>query len=171
MVSATSRSHIAYNYILTAPSSTMHSKRGRDDIDIKSLIELVPLGKGLVNGLQQLDRDELAAVLTHVANEANIFTAAFKTIRIELHSFSETKWSDFAERFGLPQDVEGLKLKPFTTPRYRLPPSLHEAMFENAWRWQDAYREKVDHMREEARVRILDPVCQSSYYFVLFNGE
>jgi len=36
------------------------------------------LDKGLVDGLQQLDRDELAALLAHVANVANISTAAFK---------------------------------------------------------------------------------------------
>jgi hypothetical protein len=150
----------------------MPSKRCKDDIDIESIIESVPLDKGLVNGLQQLNRDELAAVLAHVANEANISTAAFKKTRIELHSFSEAKWSDFAKKFGLPEDVSRLELEPFTTPRYSLPPSLHEAMFENAWRWQDVYREKVDHTMEEAKVRILDPVCQPIAATSTFvNGE
>ena len=146
----------------------MPSKRSKDDIDIESLVESVPLDKGLVDGLQQLDRDELAAVLAHVANVANISTAAFKKTRIELPSFSVAKWSNFAEQFGLPQNVLKLELEPFTTPRYRLPPSLHEAMFENAWRWQDVYREKVDHTREEARVRILDPVCQPNSGYMHF---
>ena len=44
----------------------------------------------------------------------------------------------------LPSDIELLDLETFTTPKYYLPPSLHEAMFENVWHWQDVYREKVD---------------------------
>jgi hypothetical protein len=143
-------------------------KRNQDDIDIESFIEAVPLDNGLIDGLQQLHRDELAAVLAYVANVANISTAAFKKSRIGLPSFSEAKWSDFAKQFGLPQDVLKLKLEPFTTPRYRLPPSLHEAMFENAWRWQDIYREKVDHTMEEAKVRILDTVCQLNSRYMHF---
>ena len=139
--------------------TSMTNKRSKDDIDIESLVESVPLDKGLIDGLQQLDRDELVAVLAHVANVASISTAAFKKTRIELPSFSVAKWSDFAKQFGLPQNVWNLKLEPFTTPRYRLPPSFHEAIFQNAWRWQDVYREKVDHTRGDARVRILDPVC------------
>ena len=147
-------------------------KRSKADIDIESLIESIPLDRGLIDGLQQLDCDELVAVLAHVANVADVSTAAFKKTRIELPSFSVAKWSDFAKQFGLQEDVSKLELGSFTTPRYRLPPSLHEAMFENAWRWQDVYREKVDHTREEARVRILDPVCQSnSSYILFFNGE
>ncbi|KAF8230837.1 hypothetical protein L208DRAFT_1399821 [Tricholoma matsutake] len=132
-------------------------KRTKDDIDVDSLVELVNLDNGLVDGLLQLDRDELASLLAHIANEASITTTTFKKARIELPSFSVAKWSKFAEQFDLPQDVSALELEPFTTPRYRLPLSLQEAMFENAWRWQDVYREKVDHTREEARVRILDP--------------
>jgi hypothetical protein len=87
--------------------------------------------KGLIDGLQQLDRDELAAVLAHVANVANISTATFKKTRdggklnaIELPSFSAAKWSDFAKQFDLPQNVSRLQLKPFATPRYHLPPSF-----------------------------------------------
>ena len=122
---------------------TLTKKRSKADIDIDALVESVPLDKGLVDGLQQLDRDELAAVLAHVANLANISTAAFKKTRIALPSFSVAKWAD-SEQFALPKSVLQLALEPFTTPRYRLPLSLHEAMFENAWRWQDVYREKVD---------------------------
>lgn len=153
---------------------TMPDKRNRDDTDIESIIESVPLYKGLVGGLQELDRDELVAVLAHVANLAKISTAAFKITRIELPSFSLTKWSDVAKRFGLRQDAESLQLEPFTTPRYHLPLSLHETMFEDAWRWQDVYREKVDYTREQAKVRILDPVCQpkiAATCTLFFNGE
>ena len=84
------------------------------------------------------------------------------------------KWSEFAKEFGLPDNASHLGLASFKTPRYRLSPSLHEAMFENAWCWQDVYREMIDQTREEARVRILDPVCQPNsvyMHFVLFNGE
>ncbi|KIM89513.1 hypothetical protein PILCRDRAFT_769359 [Piloderma croceum F 1598] len=42
-------------------------------------------------------------------------------------------------------------------------------MFENAWRWQDVYREKVVHSRKEARVRILDPYIVS--IVALFQGR
>jgi len=63
-------------------------KRSQDDIDIESLVQSVPLDKGLVDGLQQLNCHELTAVLAHVANVANISTVAFKKTRIELPSFS-----------------------------------------------------------------------------------
>ena len=151
--------------------TTMTNKRNRN-IDIESLIESISLDKGLVNGFQQLDREELAVVLAHVANEANISAAAFKKTKIEPSSFSETKWSDFAQQFGLPKNVMKLELKPFTTPRYRLPPSLHEVMFKNAWHWQDVYREKIDRTKEEAKMRILDPVYHPiAATWTFFNGE
>ena len=153
----------------TLLNSTMPRKRSKDDIDIESLVESVPLDKGLVKGLQQLHRDELVAVLAHVANVANISTAAFKRARTELPSFSVAKWSVFTKQLGLPQDVSKLVLEPFTTPRYRLPPTLHEAMFENAWRWQDVYREKVDYAREEAELGLLDPVCQPNSGYMHFH--
>jgi hypothetical protein len=137
-------------------------KRNRDDIDVDSLVQSVPLDKGLIGGLLELNRGELASVLAHVANKASISTASFKKARIELPSFSAAKWSDFAKQSGLLQDTSRFRLNSFTTPRYRLPPSFHEAMFKNAWRWQDVYREKVDYTREEARVRLLDPVCESN---------
>ena len=41
-------------------------------------------------------------------------------------------------------------------------------MFENAWRSQDVYREKVDHTTEEAKVRILEPVCQPNSNYMHF---
>ena len=138
----------------------MPNKRSADDIDAQSLVDSLSLDKGLVNGLQQLTPDELVAVMAHIANVTNPSTAASKKARIELPSFSKAKWSNFAEHFGLPDNVSRLRLESFKTPRYSLPLSLHEAIFENAWRWQDVYREKVDYTREESRVGILDPVCR-----------
>jgi hypothetical protein len=93
---------------------------------------------------------------------ANLPTATFKKARVDLPSFSAVKWSDFAKQFDLPSKASQVVLASFNTSRYRLPPSLHKAMLENAWRWQDVYREKVDQEREEARVRLLEPVCQQN---------
>jgi hypothetical protein len=123
----------------------------------------------------ELTADGLTTLLADFANLANLPSAAFKKVRVDLPSFSTVKWTEFAREHGLPFNASHLQLASFATPRYRLPPSLHEAMFENAWRWQDVYREKVDQGREEARVRVrlLEPVCQlnSDYMrFVLING-
>jgi len=86
----------------------------------------------------RLNSDKLASVLAHVANEANIPTATFKRTRTEL-PLSAAKWSKHAPQFGLtpyvPQ-LDHLDLDTFKTPSYRLPPSFHVAMFENAWLWQ-----------------------------------
>jgi hypothetical protein len=145
----------------------MSHKRNRNDVDVDSLVKSVPLDKGLIGGLLELNRDELALVLAHVTNKASIYCYVQKA-RIELPSFYAAKWSDFAKQSGLLQDTSRLRLNSFTTPRYRLPPSFHEAMFENAWRWQDVYHEKVDYTREEARVRLLDPVCEPNSGYMHF---
>lgn len=137
----------------------MPVKRSRNNINIESIIESVPLDNGLIDGLLQLDHDERTAALAHVANETNVTTSAFKKARIELPSFSTAKWSEFARQFGLPEKVFDLNLDNFNTPRYHLPPSMHRTMFKNAWHWQDVYREKLEHTREEARGKTLDPVC------------
>ena len=143
------------------------SKRTKDDsTDADSLIKStnIDLDKCL-----ELDKEDLTVILAHIANQAGITMTLFKKARVELPSFSTVKWAKFAEQLGLPQNVEALELEPFVTPRYRLPRSLQEVMFENAWRSQDVYREKVDHTREEAKARILEPVCQpnSDYMHLL----
>lgn len=134
------------------------SKRTNNDID--DLAGSTNMDRGLIAGLLELDRDKLTTLLARIASEAKIPTAAFKKARIELSSFSADKWFEFAPQFGLPPKIEYVKLETFTTPKYYLPPSLHETMFENAWRWQDVYREKVDQTREGVGIRILDPVCR-----------
>ena len=149
------------------------TKRCREDIDVDQLIDSINLDKGLRAGVLELTADELTALLADFANLANIPSAAFKKARVDLPSFSTVKWTEFAGEHGLPLNASHLQPASFTTPRYLLSPSLHEAMFENAWRWQDVYREKVDRGREEGRVRLLEPVCQliSDYmHFVLING-
>ena len=89
------------------------------------------------------DPDELAAVLADLANSASLPNAVFKRARIDLPSFSIVKWSNFARQHGLAEDPSCVNLESFQTPRYRLPPSLHQVMAENAWHWQDACREKI----------------------------
>ena len=102
-----------------------------NDIDVE---DLITWNEKSIDGLLQLDFDELVVVLAHIANEACISTDLIKTARVDLDTFK--------------------------TPRYHLPLSLHEAMFENAWLWQDVCRGKVDQLRVEANIRILDPVCR-----------
>jgi hypothetical protein len=145
------------------------AKCSHEDIDVDEIIASVNLDKGLRAGLLELTADELAALLADFANSANLPTAALKKARVDLPSFSVVKWSEFAKEFGLPDNASHLGLASFKTPRYRLSPSLHEAMFENSWRLQDVYREKVD---QEARVKLLEPVWPNSDYmrFVLING-
>ncbi|KAM6493583.1 hypothetical protein JOM56_011717 [Amanita muscaria] len=145
------------------------AKHSREDIDVDELINSINLDKGLRAGLLELTADELAALLADFANLANLPTAAFKKARLGLPSFSTVKWAEFAEEYGLPLNPSHLGLEPFTTPRYRLPPSLHETMFENAWRWQDVYREKVDQGREEGNARLLEPYIVP--IIALFQGR
>ena len=134
-------------------------KRNYNDFSADNLADAFNGDKGLIAGLLDFNSEELTKLLGHVANLANIPTATFKKARTELPSFSTAKWSEFAPKFGLPANIDHVKLDTFTTPKYRLPPSLHELMFENAWRCQDVYREKVSQTREEATSKILEPVC------------
>jgi hypothetical protein len=136
-------------------------KRSRDiDIDVDDVIASMNLDGGLLAAFKELTEDELAVLLGELANRARLPTSAFKKARVDLTSFSKAKWSDFAPQYGLPQRTSTLTLETFTTPRYRLPPSLHETMLQNAWRWQDVYRESMFQEREAGKVRLLEPVCQ-----------
>ena len=144
------------------------AKHSHHDIDVDEIIDSMNMTKGLRSAVLQLTPDKLAALLADLANSANLSTAALKQARVDLPLFSTVKWSQFAASLKLPRTPSQLRLVSFQTPRYRLPPSLHQAMFENAWRWQDVYREKVDQEREEAKVRLLEPVCQPHSDFVRF---
>ena len=110
--------------------------------------EIDVVDKGLIDGLLNLTDDELVAVLADVANKAQITTVNFKKARISLPSFSTVKWSNFAEQYGLSRKPEQVRFEDFSTPRYRLPPTFHKMMFENAWRSQDAPYQT----REEAKL-------------------
>ena len=140
-------------------------KRSHGTINVDDLAKSINMDRGLIDGLLQFDHDELSTLIAHVANEAKITGATLKKARTDLPSFSATKWSDFAAQSGLSQNIEHVELETFTTTKHHLPPSLHEAMFEDVWRWQDVYREKVDQTRG---LRILDPVCQPNNGYMQF---
>ena len=136
-------------------------KRSRDiDIDVDAVIASMNMDKGLLAAFKELNGDELAALLGELANLAGLRTSAFKKARVDLTSFSKAKWSDFASDYGFSEYTSILNFEIHTTPRYRLPPSLHETMLQNAWRWQDVYRESMFQEREAGKVRLLEPVCQ-----------
>ena len=122
----------------------------------------IDLEEGWLNKLLELPTDELAKFLGDIANHGKVKTAAIKKARTSLPSFSGVKWTDFAERFGLPDSLENNRFKRVVTPVYCLPPSVHEIMFEAGWRTQDVYQERQAQRREAARVRIMDPVCPQS---------
>jgi len=147
---------------LLATLETMPKRNNNDIINVDNLIQSINLDRGLLHGLSQLNHDELAILLADIANRTHIPTTTFKNARIRLPSFAALKWSNLADHFqlGASWDASLLALRRFESPRYRLPPSFHEAIFENAWRWQDIYCEKVGDMGEgSARMRLLDPVC------------
>ena len=122
----------------------------------------VDLEEGWLDKLLELPKDELAKLLGDIANHGKVKTAAIRMVRTSLPSFSGAKWIDFAERFGLPDRLENNRFERVVTPVYRLPPSVHEIMFEAAWHAQDVYQERQAQRREVARVRIMDPVCPQS---------
>jgi hypothetical protein len=141
---------------LDPPSLQTMGKRDRD-IDVDEIFSSINLDKGLRSAVLDLTQDELAVLLAELANHANLPNAAFKKAGVDLPSFSTVKWSEFSAQYGLPANPSSfnLKLDSFTTPRYQLPPSLHEALFENAWQWQDVYGEKIVQQRQ---LRLMEPV-------------
>ncbi|KIM49600.1 hypothetical protein M413DRAFT_112482 [Hebeloma cylindrosporum] len=145
-------------------------KRDRDeDINVDDLLRTLDFRKGVRDAFLGLNDEELALVLADIANHAGLSNAAFKKARSELPSFSDTRWTEYAQEFGLPEQVEDLSLEGFKTPTYWLPPSLHRSMFENVWCWQDVYREKVDQAREATSVRLLEPYLVP--IIALFHGR
>ena len=135
-------------------------KAKKQKVTVEDTTVLVDLEEGWVTKLLELSGDELAKLLGDIANHGKIKTAAIKKARSSLPSFSGAKWTDFAENFGLPDKLENSRFEQVTTPVFSLPPSVHELMFEAAWRTQDVYQERQAQRREAARIRIMDPVCQ-----------
>jgi len=158
-------------FILSNPARVSETDMTAEDIDVDDVVSCINLDKGLVHGLLDLTHDELVAVLADVANKAQITNSNFKKARIDLPSFSTVKWSNFAEQYGLSPDPERVSFEAFSTPRYRLPPTFHKMMFESAWRSQDVFREPPYQTREDAKVRILDPVCQLMSVEICFLSD
>jgi hypothetical protein len=127
---------------------------------VEDMTSSVDLEEGWLDKLLELPGDELANLLGDIANHGKIKTAVIRKARISLPSFSGAKWSDFTEQFGFPDKLENNQFEQVVTPVYSLPPSVHELMFEAAWRTQDVYLERQEQRREAGRVRIMDPVRQ-----------
>ncbi|KAM6499857.1 hypothetical protein JOM56_005365 [Amanita muscaria] len=123
----------------------------------KDVTALVDLEEGWLAKFLELPGDKLAKLLGGIANHGKITTSAIKKARTSLPSFSGVKWTSFTEQFGLPDSLEENPFERVVTPVYTLPPSVHEIMYEAAWRTQDVYRERQKQRREAARVRIMDP--------------
>jgi hypothetical protein len=109
--------------------------------DVANAIASVQLDEGWLQQLLEVEPDNLALILGEIANTARISSSTLKKARTSLPSFSDAKWNDFAEQFGLPLSPTLLQLKNFETPVYRLPMSFHEQLVQMAWRSQDVYRE------------------------------
>ncbi|KAF8816310.1 hypothetical protein BYT27DRAFT_7277196 [Phlegmacium glaucopus] len=133
------------------------NKRQKVVTTAEELAASVDLEEGWLAKFLELPEDDLAKLLSDIANHGNIKTAAITKARTSLPSFSGAKWTDFAEKFGLPNKLENTRFEQVTTPVYSLPPSLHEIMFEAAWHTQDVYQERRKQRREMAGVRIMDP--------------
>ena len=123
----------------------------------------VDLEEGWLAKLLELPGDDLAKLIGDIANRGKIKTAAINKPRTTLPSFSGEGWTGFAECFGLPGGLESNQLERIVTPIYRLPPSVHEIMFEEAWHTQDVYQERQEQRRATARARIMDPVRQQRH--------
>lgn len=122
----------------------------------------VKLEDGWLDKFLTMTTDNLARLLGEIANHGKVKTSAIKKARTSLPSFSGAKWRPFAETFGFPATLDNDLFEQVSTPVYWLPPSIHEIMFEAAWCTQDVYQERQVQRREEARVRIMDPVCQQN---------
>ncbi|KIL63071.1 hypothetical protein M378DRAFT_80316 [Amanita muscaria Koide BX008] len=123
----------------------------------KDVTASVDLEEGWLAKFLELPGDKLAKLLGGIANHGRITTSAIKKARTSLPSFSGVKWTTFVEQFGLPDSLEENPFERVVTPVYTLPPSVHEIMYEAAWRTQDVYGERQKQRIEAARARIMDP--------------
>jgi hypothetical protein len=139
----------------------MSSKRKEHDIrvNLENAIR-ESINSGWMQKLLKLPKDDLTLIIGELANQRVITNQSIKTARMTLPSFSAAKWAYFAEETSLPSTpivLPNVRLEPFVTPSYSLPPSFHEAVIQSSWRTQDVLREKTMLTNEEA-VRLLDPV-------------
>ncbi|KAF8324228.1 hypothetical protein F5887DRAFT_927127 [Amanita rubescens] len=119
----------------------------------------VDLKEGWLDKLLELPTDELAKLLK---------TAAIEMARASL---SGVKWIDPAERFSLRNRLENNQFDRVVTPMYRLPPSVHEIVFEAAWHTQDVYQELRAQRSKAARFRTMDPKQTASHDDSICHGK
>ena len=130
--------------------------------DLYNALYSVELEEGWLEKLLEVEPDKLALIIGHIANCAKIDTLTFKRARSIIASFSDTKWKQTAEHFGLPDRPSQLRdclvwTEMFETPAYYLPSYLHERVAEMAWRLQDVYGELHD-QTEGTKLKDLEPV-------------
>ncbi|KAF8073302.1 hypothetical protein FPV67DRAFT_739572 [Lyophyllum atratum] len=140
------------------------------EIDIEEVAKGFNLEKGQLDSLSQLDDAGTIALIAHLADVKGFTDRDFKKVGLpNLPSFSAAKWSDLGPQLGLPANAELLMLADFVTPKFCLPSSFHQATFENAWRWQDVYREWSDQATEAPKMRIFEPYIVP--IIALFQGR
>ncbi|KAI0282488.1 hypothetical protein BGY98DRAFT_912213 [Russula aff. rugulosa BPL654] len=157
--------------MLRAVSTRITPERPDDvDVDVETAIQAAGINDDdWLQKLLEVDEEQLILIISYLVNKSNIDNKSLKRVRIELPSFSTAKWAEFAAQAGLPKNPSFLQFKYFGTPVYQLPPSFHNAVFENSWRTQDVYQEPVEQSRGESRVRILDPYIVP--ILALFQGR
>ncbi|PPQ66736.1 hypothetical protein CVT26_009537 [Gymnopilus dilepis] len=98
-------------------------KRNREDNE-PSILGSV---SQIVDTLVDLQPDDLAKLLTHIAYKAYLPNAAFKRARVDLPSFA-AKWATFAPNLGMRSDTSYLEpdyFEVWPTTSYHLPSSFH----------------------------------------------
>src|SRR5258708_24433981 len=135
---------------------TMPCKRPVDDTDVETAIQALDIkDNNWIQKFLEINKEQLALVIGHLADKGNIDNRSIKRARTQLPSFSTEMWADFAAGVDLPEEPRNLNLGSFHTPAYQLPPSFHKAVLEGSWHALDVYQEVVEQTREQSRIRIL----------------
>ena len=143
----------------------MVPKRKRNRYDDDESGEAIWADLGLdpndLHAVLGLDKSQLATLLAHIANQADVEATSFKKSRTNLRkSFSLITWADLAEGSSLNLHPRFRKVHfgELELRKCRLPPSFFKPLLATAWRFIDVYQEPDDQSREAARLRIFDPV-------------
>ena len=130
------------------------------DVDLPN----VGLPTGWIQKLLALGPD-LAYLIATLSTEGKIPTSQIKKAKLDLPSFSSTRWNKLAPTFGLPFHLTMASIDSFSVESLLLPSSFHETTVEEAWRILDVFQEPISQYRGETRIRTFDavrPICQSS---------
>lgn len=135
--------------------------------DLKEAIESVNLDEGWFQEVLDSEPEDLALILSDLANLMRIPTSILRNTRMGLPSFLNEKWTEFAALAGPP--LSSLQISDNLLPQcktkvYHLPPSFHEPISKVMWRAQDAYRETWEQEMEVTRLRILATVRDYQSY-------